>query len=73
MVAFNPNERPTIDEILNDEWMQEINNLNAVQIDNLENEVRNEFHNREAQIQANANQNQVMMNKIRIANRNKNK
>ena len=57
MVAFNPNERPTIDEILNDEWMQEINNLNAVQIDNLENEVRNEFHNREAQIQANANQN----------------
>ena len=57
MVAFNPNERPTINEILNDEWMQEINNLNAVQIDNLENEVRNEFHNREAQIQANANQN----------------
>ena len=57
MVAFNPNERPTIDEILNDEWMQEINNLNAVQIDNLENEVRNEFQNREAQIQANANQN----------------
>ena len=48
MVAFNPNERPTIDEILNDEWMQEINNLNAVQIDNLENEVRNEFQNREA-------------------------
>ena len=57
MVAFNPNERPTIDEILNDEWMQEINNLNAVQIDNLENEVRNEFQNREAQIHANANQN----------------
>ena len=57
MVAFNPNERPTIDEISNDEWMQEINNLNAVQIDNLENEVRNEFHNREDQIQANANQN----------------
>ena len=52
MVAFNPNERPTIDEILNDEWMQEINNLNAVQIDNLENEVRNEFHNREAHMHA---------------------
>jgi serine/threonine protein kinase len=48
MVAFNPNERPTIDEILNSEWMQEINNLDAEQIDNLENEVRNEFQNREA-------------------------
>jgi len=30
MVAFNPNLRPnSIEEILNDAWMQEINNLNA--------------------------------------------
>ena len=27
MVAYNPNERPLIDIILNDEWMEEINNL----------------------------------------------
>ena len=27
MVAFNPNERPRIEEILNHQWMQEINNL----------------------------------------------
>ena len=27
MVAFRPEERPMIDDILNDEWMQEINNL----------------------------------------------
>ena len=48
MVAYNPNERPTIEQILFDVWMEEINNLNAEQMDNLENEVRNEFQNREA-------------------------
>ena len=47
MVAYKPNERPSIDDILNDEWMQEINNLNAEQINVLENELRQEFHNRE--------------------------
>ena len=53
MVAHNPLQRPTIDEILNDPWMQEINNLNNVQLDALENELRNELHNREAQIDNN--------------------
>ena len=48
MVAYDPNERPTIEQILFDVWMEEINNLDAEQIDNLENEVRNEFQNREA-------------------------
>ena len=47
MVAHNNNKRPTIDQILNDAWMQEINNLNAEQINVLENELRQEFHNRE--------------------------
>ena len=27
MVAFDPKERPSIEEILNDEWMKEIQNL----------------------------------------------
>ena len=53
MVAYNPNERPTIEEILNSEWMQDIKNLNPEQMENLENEVREEFKNREIQIQAN--------------------
>ena len=57
MVNPNPAQRPTIAQILNDTWMQEINNLGPEQMNALENEVRNEFHNREAQIQANANQN----------------
>ena len=50
MVDFNPNQRPTINQILNDEWMQEINNLNAEQLNALEIEVRNEFHIRETQL-----------------------
>ena len=53
MVAFAPNERPRIEDILNDPWMQEINNLNNEQMNALENEVRNELHNRENQIQNN--------------------
>ena len=56
MVASDPNQRPSIDDILfNDAWMQEINNLNAEQMNTLENEVRNELQNREAQILANLN------------------
>ena len=51
MVNPNPTQRPTINQILNDAWMQEINNLNPQQMDALENEVRNEFQLREQQIQ----------------------
>ena len=28
MISFNPNVRPTIEEILKDPWMKEINDLN---------------------------------------------
>ena len=50
MVAYDPNERPLIDEILNDEWMQEINNLNDEQINILENEIIAEFKSRKGEI-----------------------
>ena len=46
MVAFRPEERPSIDDILNDEWMKEINNLNDGDMNILENEVRQELQNR---------------------------
>ena len=51
MVSYEPNERPTIEEILNSEWLHEINNLNPQQILDLENEIFKEFQNREAQIE----------------------
>ena len=51
MIAHNPDQRPTIEQILNDPWMQEINNLNEEQRNALENEVRYEFEIREQQIQ----------------------
>ena len=46
MVDFDPNGRLTIEQILNDEWMQEINNLSAEDMNILENEVRHELDNR---------------------------
>ena len=51
MVDPNPDNRPSIDEILNSPWMQEINNLNQEQMNALENQVRNEFQLREPQVQ----------------------
>ena len=50
MVSFNENNRPTIDEILNDNWFNELRGLNNAQLAQLENEVNNEFLAREKQI-----------------------
>ena len=56
MVSFNENDRPSISEILQHHWFDEINNLNDQQANQLELEVRNEFLARWNQIQ-NANNN----------------
>ena len=45
MVAFKPSERPSIEDILNSEWLKEINNLKQEEENNLENEVRNYLEN----------------------------
>ena len=47
MVNFSPNERPSIDEILKDDWLKEINELNEEQMNTLEKEVKQEFKTRE--------------------------
>ena len=47
MVSFRPQERPTLEEILNSDWMKEIRDLNNEQYQSLENEVREEFLKRE--------------------------
>ena len=50
MVNFSPNERPSIDEILKDDWLKEINELNEEQMNTLEKEIKQEFKTREAKI-----------------------
>ena len=47
MVSYNPENRPTIDEILNSGWMKEIKKLNEEKIKKIENEIRDEFISRE--------------------------
>ena len=47
MVSFKPKNRPSIDEILNSDWMKEIREMNKEQMEELENAVRNEFLERE--------------------------
>ena len=47
LVAFNPNERPTIEEIYNHEWMKEIRDLNEEEFKEYENDLINELKNRE--------------------------
>ena len=34
MVAYEPSERPTINEILTDNWLKEINDMNDTQMEN---------------------------------------
>ena len=61
MVNFNENNRPTIAQILNHQWFNEINNLDEQQLNQLELNVRNEFL---------ARANQVNMNQALIADNN---
>ena len=51
MVAFDPKERPTIKQILDDDWMKEIREMNNEQLMQLENEIREEFLRREPLIE----------------------
>ena len=53
MVSFDENNRPTIDQILNDNWFNDLAGLNNAQLNKLENEVHNEFLARENPIQNN--------------------
>ena len=48
MVAFNPDERPTIQEILNGEWMKEIINLSEDEFKKMKQELTEELKEREA-------------------------
>ena len=50
MVAYNPKERPTLGEIFNDDYFDDIRALNEDQLQALEQEIITEFRNREALI-----------------------
>ena len=45
MVAFEPDERPTLEQILESDWLKEIKNLSDKEKADLENEVKGEFIN----------------------------
>ena len=55
MVSFNEKDRPSVDEILQDHWFDEINNLNKEKLEELENNMRKEFEEREAKFNENKN------------------
>ena len=38
MIAYNEEDRPTLDQILESKWFDELNNLNEEMIQQLENE-----------------------------------
>jgi len=50
MVAYNPNERPTLGQIFNDDYFDDIRALNEDQLQALKQEIINEFRRREALI-----------------------
>ena len=50
MVNYNENNRPNITQILQHQWFNEIDNLNAQQLNELEIDVRNEFIARNNQL-----------------------
>ena len=47
MVAYNPNERPTLGEIFNDDYFDDIRSLNDTQLQELEQQIIEEFRIRE--------------------------
>ena len=61
MVAYNPDSRPSIKEILEDPWMKEINDLNDEEFKKLEKEVYEKF--KELEIIVNKNNETLNTNK----------
>ena len=47
MVSYNPKERPTIEQVLNDEWFKDITNLKEEELKKYEQELISELKERE--------------------------
>ena len=50
MISYNPDLRPSIDDILKDPWMKEVTSLNDKEYNELEKEVYKEFQKREVDV-----------------------
>ena len=44
MVAYNPSERPTFEDIMNSEWMKEISNANEDYLKQLRDKMKSEMN-----------------------------
>ena len=64
MISYNPKDRPSVEEILNGEWMKEIRDMSKEQLEKLENEVRKEFMKREKSI------NETLIKETEVENEN---
>ncbi len=50
MISFNPDERPSIEEVFNHPWMKEVMNMNETELKELQKDVFNDFEKREKTI-----------------------
>ena len=50
MISFNPDERPSIEEIFKHPWMKEVMNMNETELKGLHKDVFNDFEKREKAI-----------------------
>ena len=61
MIAYQPKERPSIEEILNSSWMKEINNLNQDELEQLEKELKEEFLKRQPLVDAGLKEDEIKL------------
>ena len=61
MVSYKPKKRPSIDNILNDPWMMEINKMNEEELDNLHKNIMEEFI--ELEVKKNSDNEVIVVNK----------
>jgi serine/threonine protein kinase len=61
MIAYQPKERPSIEEILNSSWMKEINDLNQDELEQLEKELKEEFLKRQPLVDAGLKEDEIKL------------
>ena len=47
MICFDPDERPSIEEVFKHPWMKEVMNMNEIELKELEKDVLYDFNERE--------------------------